>query len=237
MNLLNEFDQLGTWAENLKDVRLLLPSIEEKVIAKTPESGDILPVPELVFNAFKHSNYDDISVCIVGQDPYHQRPEIDGKAINQAMGLAFSVPKAVKTPPSLKNIYKELAANIVDWEAPDHGDLSHWTNRVLLLNTALTVEYDKAGAHSKTGWGNFTNKVIEKLVKRERPIVFLSWGKHAHKVTAIAENTHHKVIRTSHPSPLGARKEGVDFVSFLGSGCFSQANEFLKLNGISPINW
>ena len=232
----NQFASLKGWSESLPPVATLLNEIEENVNKISP-SELVLPPTDLIFNAFKFTAYNDVAVVIVGQDPYHQTPEVDGNIIAQAMGLSFSVPKGVKIPPSLRNIYKELASNFNDFTIPEHGDLSSWADNVLLLNSALTVEHSKPTSHAKTGWTTFTNLIIQALVKREQPIVFLSWGKHAHKMTECAENTHHYVIKTSHPSPLGARKSGADFEAFLGSRCFEKANNFLIQQNCNSINW
>lgn len=231
-----EFNTINGWAESLPPMTALLDDIEHNVRGISLHKK-ILPNDNLVFNAFKHSTYDDICVVIVGQDPYHQITEVNGTPINQAMGLSFSVPPGVKVPPSLKNIYKELASNFSDFNIPTHGDLSAWTSQVLLLNSALTVEHSNPGAHAKTGWNKFTLQVIEALVQRKKPIVFLSWGKHAHKITACAEGTHHCVIKTSHPSPLGALKSGQDFKAFIGSQCFNEANDFLISKKQQALNW
>lgn len=235
-NYSKEFNRVKGWVGNLPPMTSLLDDIEKNVNAISPQHL-VLPSVDLIFNAFKYSTYHKISVVIVGQDPYHQTPDVNGKVINQAMGLSFSVPPGVKTPPSLRNIYKELNENVDGFVTPDHGDLSHWAARVLLLNTSLTVEHSKPGVHAKTGWSKFTSEVIETLVKRKKPIVFLSWGKHAHKITECAENTHHCVIKTSHPSPLGARKSGADFTAFLGSNCFARTNDFLVKQSQQPIDW
>jgi len=234
--LSKEFNCIKGWANSLPPMTDLLDEIETNIHnISAPEL--ILPSNNMVFNAFKHSTYDNISVVIVGQDPYHQTPEVNGVTVSQAMGLSFSVPQGVKIPPSLRNIYKELANNLTDFNIPQHGDLSSWAKQILLLNSSLTVEHSKPAAHAKTGWNQFTEQVIETLVQREKPIVFLAWGKHAHKITACAENTHHHVIKTSHPSPLGATKSGQDFESFLGSQCFNRANELLIQSGQQPISW
>lgn len=235
-SLSKEFNSVEGWVDSLPPMDDLLNEIESNIGNVTPVDL-ILPCRNLTFNAFKHSTYDEISVVIVGQDPYHQTPEVNGVLVNQAMGLSFSVPIGVKVPPSLKNIYKELEGNFNDFIVPKQGDLSAWASQVLLLNSSLTVEHSSPAAHAKTGWSKFTAQVIESLVKRERPIVFLSWGKHAHKVTKCAENTHHCVIKTSHPSPLGARKSGQDFDAFLGSKCFSKTNDFLRANQLETVAW
>lgn len=231
-----EFNTIKGWSENLPAMSELLDDIEKNV-REISLNKTILPNDNLIFNAFKHSTYNDICVVIVGQDPYHQIAQVNGSTINQAMGLSFSVPVGVKVPPSLKNIYKELESNFSDFNSPAHGDLSEWTSQVLLLNSSLTVEQSNPGVHAKSGWNKFTLQVIEALVQRKKPIVFLSWGKHAHKITACAEGTHHCVIKTSHPSPLGARKSGQDFDAFLGSQCFNKANQFLLSKKLPALNW
>ncbi|WP_176703525.1 uracil-DNA glycosylase [Vibrio splendidus] len=231
-----EFNNIKGWANYLPPMTNLLNDIEDNVRLISP-SELILPSENMIFNAFKHSTYNDISAVVVGQDPYHNTTEVNGTPVNQAMGLAFSVPKDIKIPPSLKNIYKELKDNFDDFIIPDNGDLSAWTSQVLLLNSSLTVEHSKPAAHAKTGWGKFSSQVIEALVQRKKPLVFLSWGKHAHKITECAEGTHHCVIKTSHPSPLGARKSGQDFDAFLGSKCFSRANDFLRYHNQKPVAW
>ncbi|WP_354625303.1 uracil-DNA glycosylase [Psychromonas sp. MME2] len=140
-------------------------------------------------------------------------------------------------PPSLTNIHKELENSFSHFTRPTHGNLTAWTSQVLLLNSSLTVAHSKPAAHAKTGWNKFTEEIVNALIQRQKPLVFLSWGKHAHKITARAENTHHYVIKTSHPSPLGARKSGLDFDAFLGSKCFLKANDFLKMQNQPPIKW
>lgn len=238
MDLVSEYNKIGlNWRQKLNLGDDVLRNIQERITEKTGNESLIFPVDENIFRAFKGVDYDSVSVVIVGQDPYHQKPELDGVETPQAMGLSFSVPNGVKVPPSLKNIYKEIGACLPSFTAPNHGDLSMWSSRVFLLNSALTVEYDKPASHSKCGWEKVTKRAIESLVERERPVVFLAWGKHAHKLCEIAEGTHHLVLKTSHPSPLGATKSGSDFESFLGSQCFHKANVFLVEHGVEPIDW
>lgn len=231
-----EFNCIKSWADCLPPMKNLLDEIEVNVRHISSQEL-ILPSFDMIFNAFKYTTFDDVSAVIIGQDPYHQTCDIDGITLNKAMGLSFSVPKGVKIPPSLKNIYKELESNFNEFVAPSHGDLTAWANQVLLLNSSLTVEWNKPASHVKTGWHKFTAKVVEALVLREKPVVFLSWGRHAHKITECAENTQHCVIKTSHPSPLGARKSGIGFDAFLSSKCFLRANQFLSNNGIEPVQW
>lgn len=137
-----EFNYIKPWTDFLPSMKELLDEIEANVRGITPEAL-ILPSFDMIFNAFKYTSFDDVSVVIIGQDPYHQICDVDGAIINQAMGLSFSVPRGLKVPPSLKNIYKELENNFVDFISPSHGDLTTWANQVLLLNTSLTVEWNK----------------------------------------------------------------------------------------------
>ncbi|XP_070550145.1 uracil-DNA glycosylase-like [Ptychodera flava] len=164
-----------------------------------------------------------LKVVILGQDPYHD----DG----QAMGLAFSVPKGVPPPPSLKNIYKELKIEYPEFTAPDHGSLERWAEQgVLLLNATLTVEAHQPNSHSKIGWQKFTDAVIKIINNNCRDIAFILWGGFAQKKGKIIDQAKHHVINTAHPSPLSLNK-------FLNCGCFTQANKALKKAGQSQIDW
>lgn len=193
------------------------------------ENVTIYPPQPLWFRVFEKP-LSDIKLTIIGQDPYINE--------NQAMGLSFSVPKDVKVPPSLNNIYKELHSDL-GVEIPPHGDLSRWFEQesIFLLNASLTVEAGKAGSHLKQGWQTFTAAAIEYINQHANSSVFLAWGAFAHKCCANIDLTKHSVIKTSHPSPLGAYKEMKTAPAFLGSQCFSQANERLIAQGRSPINW
>lgn len=189
----------------------------------------IYPPRDQWFTAFLSTPFHDIRVVIVGQDPYHGE--------GQAHGLSFSVPDGVTIPPSLRNIYKELNRDS-GMKIPHSGNLSAWAKQgVLLLNASLTVRAAEANSHSKQGWLRFTNACIHYINKHTRGVVFLAWGRFAHEVCAVVDTTKHCVIKTSHPSPLGASKSGRDFAAFIGSGCFSQANNYLKLVGKQPIDW
>ncbi|MFH5834686.1 uracil-DNA glycosylase [Proteiniclasticum sp. C24MP] len=182
----------------------------------------IYPEKHEIFQAFRLTPFDRVKVVILGQDPYH------GKG--QAEGLAFSVKKGVKIPPSLRNIFKELEEDL-HIEKPDHGSLVSWAKEgVLLLNTVLTVKEAEANSHAAMGWKNFTYAVIKKLGQRKEPIVFILWGNQAkEKEKFIAD--HHRIISTVHPSPLSARR------GFFGSKPFSRANRYLQEMGRSPVNW
>ena len=176
-----------------------------------------------VFSAFEFTNYSDVKVVILGQDPYHQP--------NQAHGMCFSVRKGVKVPPSLVNIYKE-AHDDVGIEIPRHGDLSAWANQgVLLLNTVLTVQAHRANSHKEKGWEVFTNHIIEAMNQREKPLVFILWGRQAIDKAKMIDQTKHCVITSPHPSPLSAYR------GFFGSKPFSKTNQFLISQGIEPIDW
>jgi uracil-DNA glycosylase len=189
----------------------------------------VFPPKEQIFNGFQFSPLKKVKVVIVGQDPYH--------GAGQAHGLSFSVPDGVKIPPSLRNIYKEISRD-TGMNIPIYGNLTAWARQgVLLLNASLTVREAEANSHSKKGWLTFTNSCIEKINQDQSGVVFLAWGKFAHNVCANIDTEKHTVIKTSHPSPLGATKTGKDFVSFMGSNCFSQANICLQQYGKQEINW
>ena len=182
----------------------------------------IYPPKKDVFNAFRLS-YKDIKVVILGQDPYHG----DG----EAHGFAFSCLKT-PIPPSLKNIYKELYDDLGIEKDMLDGNLFPWVKQgVMLLNTGLTVEKDKPNSHKNLDWHIFTDEVIKKLNERDKPVVFILWGNNARAKKDLITNKKHLVIESAHPSPFSARN------GFFGSKPFSKANNFLKENGINPINW
>ena len=184
----------------------------------------IFPPQEDVFNAFKATEFLDVNVVILGQDPYH--------GPGQAHGLCFSVKPGIKTPPSLVNMYKELHRTIPGFTIPNHGYLQQWAEQgVLLLNTVLTVEQGQAHSHSKIGWEDFTDKVIEQLNANSDGIIFMLWGSHAHKKGARIDTSRHHVLKTTHPSPLSAHR------GFLGCGHFVQCNQLLQQQGKPPVNW
>jgi uracil-DNA glycosylase len=184
----------------------------------------IYPPRQDVFNAFNLTELDKVKVVILGQDPYH--------GPNQAHGLCFSVLPSVKTPPSLANIYKELATDISGFTVPQHGFLQSWAEQgVLLLNTVLTVEQAKAHSHAKIGWEQFTDTVIQQLSEHCNGLVFLLWGSHAQKKGQVIDKQKHYVLSAPHPSPLSAYR------GFFGCKHFSQANNILEQQGKSLINW
>ena len=182
-------------------------------------SRAIYPPMYDIFNALKQTPYEKVKAVILGQDPYHQP--------GQAHGLCFSVKKGVQPPPSLKNIYKELQAEL-DFTPPDHGDLTRWAEQgVLLLNTTLTVRDSAPLSHRGKGWEQFTDRVIDLLNQRPEPMVFFLWGGHARAKKERITNPAHLVLEAAHPSPLSAHS------GFFGCGHFKKANEFLK----EPIDW
>lgn len=188
-------------------------------------SGKVVyPPAKDVFNAFKSTEFGDVKVVILGQDPYH--------GPNQAHGLCFSVLPGVKTPPSLVNMYKELAQDIEGFDVPAHGYLQSWAEQgVLLLNTVLTVEQGQAHSHAKSGWETFTDRVIEAVNQHQSGVVFLLWGAHAQKKGRFIDRTKHFVLAGPHPSPLSAHR------GFFGCRHFSQANQILIQQGLTPIEW
>ena len=187
------------------------------------ETGTVFPPKERIFNAFLTTDLGDVRVVILGQDPYHE--------VGQAMGLSFSVEKGVKIPPSLRNMYKELEADLGIPPAA-HGDLSRWSEQgVFLLNAVLTVREGAANSHKKKGWETFTDNAIRALDADDSPKVFLLWGNPARAKKALIQNPQHLVLEAAHPSPLSAHN------GFFGCRHFSKANEFLTQHGFAPINW
>lgn len=176
-----------------------------------------------IFNALKWTSYKDTKVVILGQDPYHEE--------NQAHGLAFSVQKGVKIPPSLLNMYKELQ-NELGCYIPNNGYLEKWARQgVMLLNSSLTVRDGIANSHRNKGWEIFTNRVVECLNEREDPVIFMLWGNNAKEKMAVITNPRHKILTTVHPSPLSASR------GFFGCNHFKTANRMLEDMGKMPIDW
>ncbi len=183
----------------------------------------IYPKGQDIFRALDSCPFDQVKVVILGQDPYH--------GPGQAHGLCFSVQKGVPIPPSLVNIYKELATDI-GAKPPEHGHLISWAEQgVLLLNNVLTVEHGKAGSHHGQGWELFTDRIVELLNEKKKNLVFILWGSPAQKKAAKVDPHRHLLIKSVHPSPLSAYR------GFFGSKPFSQTNAYLKQHGLSPIHW
>ena len=183
----------------------------------------IFPPSEDIFNAFHSTALKDVKVLLLGQDPYHN--------YNQAHGLSFSVKPGQDIPPSLQNIYKELQDDLGCY-IPNNGYLQKWAEQgVLLLNTVLTVRAHEANSHKGRGWEQFTDAVIKALNEIDRPIVYFLWGAPAQKKAAMLNNSKHLILQAPHPSPLSAYR------GFFGCKHFSKCNDFLRSNGIEPIDW
>lgn len=213
----------NSWDEVLHDemqksyFKYIKEYVKEERLSKT-----IFPPAQDLFNAFKLTDFKDIKVVILGQDPYHGEKE--------AMGLSFSVRRGVRTPPSLRNIFKELHDDLgID---RTDTDLSDWAKQgVFLLNTVLTVEKDKANSHKDIGWEIFTDYVIKQINDRQDNVVFILWGRQARDKKRMITNPNHYVIESAHPSPLSA------YNGFFGSKPFSKANDYLKKHNINEIKF
>lgn len=212
------------WYELLKDefekpyFNKLQEFLTEEYNTKT-----IYPLAENIFNALNYCKYEDISVVLIGQDPYHQP--------GQAHGLCFSVQDGTALPPSLKNIFKEIHDDLGVTPLLS-GNLIRWAKQgVLLLNTVLTVRRDEPNSHKGKGWENFTTKVIELVNKKTSPVVFLLWGGNAKAFEGLIDKNKHYVLKAAHPSPLSA------YNGFFGCKHFSKTNEILEKNGKKPIDW
>lgn len=194
-----------------------------EVLEKEYETKEIFPKQTDIFRALKLTDYDDVKIVILGQDPYH--------GIGEAEGLSFSVQDGIRKPPSLKNIFKELKSDL-GYEEPESGSLMKWAKEgVLLLNSMLTVEKDKPLSHKSLGWEKFTDEIIKKINEKETPVVFILWGAYARSKKVFITNEKHCVIESTHPSPFSARN------GFFGSKPFSKANNFLISKKISPVNF
>lgn len=194
-------------------------------VATARNSGKtVYPPQQDVFNAFRFTPFADIKVVILGQDPYH--------GPHQAHGLSFSVLPGIKTPPSLQNMYKELATDIAGFQIPKHGYLAYWAEQgVLMLNNVLTVEAGQAHSHAKIGWETFTDHVIAAINDNLTGVVFLLWGSPAQKKGQFIDRNKHHVLTAVHPSPLSAHR------GFFGCQHFSKANQFIEQQGKTPVDW
>lgn len=187
------------------------------------QTKKVFPPPADIFKAFDLCPFDQVKVVILGQDPYH--------GPGQAHGLCFSVNQGVTTPPSLKNIYKEIQSDL-GLNPPPHGNLEHWAKQgVFLLNATLTVIARQAGSHQKKGWEAFTDEVIRLIADKKENVVFMLWGAYAQNKAWMIDEGKHLVLQAPHPSPLSAHR------GFFGCKHFSQANEFLNQNAKKPIEW
>lgn len=236
---MNSEQNIDTWLSGASQEVVEATSRLMAAVEELRKTETIYPSQEKILNALAFTAPKDVRVVILGQDPYH--------GPNQAMGLSFSVPQGEKLPPSLRNIYKEMAADL-GCSMPESGDLTSWAQQgVLLLNTTLTVREHAANSHSKLGWQVLTNFVIEQCFSLPQPVVFLAWGRHAITLVEDARSravgqscanleTKH-ILKSTHPSPLSANKQGGELRAFMGSRPFSSANNLLVRCGQSPIEW
>lgn len=217
---------LQTWTEVLGEEKQqeYFQQTMAYVKAEREQGKVIYPPANDVFNAFRFTEFSDVKVVMLGQDPYH--------GPNQAHGLCFSVLPEVKVPPSLKNMYKELATDIPGFTIPNHGYLADWARQgVLMLNSVLTVEQGQANSHKHLGWERFTDRVIEAVNAQQQGVVFMLWGSHAQRKGQVIDPQRHCVLTAPHPSPLSAHR------GFFGCQHFSMANQYLQQVGKAPINW
>lgn len=214
----------NSWDEILKDEfkKPYYRNLRE-FLKKEYAGGTVFPPMEDIFNSLKYTDYNDCRVVILGQDPYHER--------GQAHGLAFSVQKGVKIPPSLQNIYKEIHTEL-GLPIPSHGHLTYWAKQgVLLMNAVLTVREGQANSHKNMGWEIFTDRIISILNERPEPIVFMLWGNNAKLKSRLITNSRHLILTSAHPSPLSA------YNGFFGNNHFKKANEFLTVHYGKGIDW
>ncbi|ELK42174.1 uracil-DNA glycosylase [Brevibacillus agri] len=194
-----------------------------QILKEEYQTRTIYPDMYHIFTALHLTSYEQAKVVILGQDPYH--------GPGQAHGLSFSVRPGIKPPPSLVNIYKELQSDL-NCTIPEHGYLSHWAKQgVMMLNAVLTVRAGNPNSHKGIGWEQFTDQIIHLLNEREKPLVFILWGRHAQEKAAFIDKTRHCIIASPHPSPFSANR------GFFGSRPFSRANAFLRSQGMEEIDW
>lgn len=214
----------SSWLAHLQDefTQQYMLTLKDFLLQRRQQTV-IYPSGSNIFNALNSTPFDKVKVVILGQDPYH--------GPGQAHGLCFSVPKGIRPPPSLKNIFKELNADL-NLPIPSHGCLQPWAERgVLLLNSVLTVEHKAAGSHAGKGWEQFTDSVIAAINAQREAVVFLLWGSYAHKKGQLIDTQRHCVLKSVHPSPLSAHR------GFLGCRHFSLTNQYLQAKGLEPIDW
>src|ERR1700712_4000037 len=215
----------ASWKEVLEDEfkKPYFKQITEHLKTEKEQGKTIYPPGSLIFNAFEQTPFNKVKAVILGQDPYH--------GPRQAHGLSFSVPDGVPPPPSLVNIFKELNKDI-GLPISTRGHLTKWEERgVMLLNASLTVRAGEPSSHSKIGWTDFTDAVIQKISALKENVVFMLWGKFAQEKQVLIDETKHLVLKAAHPSPFSA------YNGFFGCHHFSKTNEYLTKNGIDPIDW
>lgn len=213
-----------SWWQQLKD-EFDKPYYQElrEMLKREYAEHTVYPEPNDIYNALHYTSYENVKVVILGQDPYH--------GPGQAHGLSFSVQPGVNPPPSLKNIFIELQ-NDIGADIPNHGSLVSWAKQgVLPLNTVLTVRRGQANSHKGKGWEQLTDSIIDVLNKRDKPVVFILWGRHAQMKKERIDTSKHFIIQSPHPSPFSARN------GFFGSRPFSRANQYLEQIGDEPIDW
>ena len=223
---LNQVRLEDGWKYSLSEFLLSKRMDDLRDFLKTEIHADkvIYPPSSLIFNALNTTPLSQVKAVILGQDPYH--------GPDQAHGLSFSVQKGLALPPSLRNIFHELNSDL-GIPASKHGDLTQWAQEgVLLLNSVLTVEAGQPTSHQKRGWEDFTDAVIDVLNEQREHIVFILWGAYAQRKGQRIDQNKHLVLKAAHPSPLAANRGG-----FFGCEAFSKTNNYLKQNGIEPINW
>ncbi|WP_221931802.1 uracil-DNA glycosylase [Thalassomonas sp. M1454] len=214
------------WHELLKSEQEqeYFQSILTTIANERAQGVNIFPSDDELYTALELTSFDDLKVVILGQDPYH--------GPGQAHGLSFSVKQGVKIPPSLANMYKELATDIEGFTIPTHGNLTSWAKQgVLLLNTVLSVQQGNAHSHAKLGWERYTDAIIAKINEHKSNVVFVLWGAHAQKKGRFIDSTKHLVLTSAHPSPLSSYR------GFFGCQHFSKINQYLIANKIKPIDW
>lgn len=216
-----------SWKEVLRNEfgKAYFQQLKHFLVQEKQAGQTIFPPGKQIFNAFDSTPFDQVKVVIIGQDPYH--------GPGQAHGLCFSVQPGVAVPPSLVNIYKELADDPqVDFQIPNHGYLQKWAEQgVLLLNATLTVRAHQAGSHQNKGWEKFTDAAIHAINEQKEGIVFMLWGSYAQRKGGFIDTSKHLVLKSPHPSPLSAYR------GFFGNRHFSECNAFLKEKGLSAIDW
>lgn len=218
-------DLNDSWLNQLKNEfgKPYMHSLNTFLLSEKKAGKVIYPKDTDILRALNLTTFEKVKVVIVGQDPYHGE--------GQAHGLSFSVPKGVKTPPSLMNIYKEINEDL-GFSVPQHGNLEHWANQgVLLLNSVLTVEHQLAASHKNRGWETFTDAIIERLASERKHIVFLLWGSYAQSKGKHIDSNRHCILKAPHPSPLSAHR------GFLGCKHFSKANAYLTQTKQTSIDW
>lgn len=223
-------EDFGRWAPQLQELydEDWFPALEQRVeAAYAAGAPKVYPPRDELFTALRLTPPEAVKCVIIGQDPYHEE--------GQAQGLSFSVHRGIPAPRSLKNIYKELESDL-GLSAPDHGNLEHWAERgVLMLNDVLTVFEGQANSHKGWGWERFTSRLIDIVEAQPRPVAYILWGKSAQKKVEQnrlgAGEWPRLILKSNHPSPLSASR------GFFGSRPFSQVNDFLRSNGVEPIDW